>query len=170
MVEHVRRATEQDVARALLELHHLPRRASENARADLAKYMVALEGDAPGAIVTAEQDLAVAVRRIIQGALGHVFFPLPGELRTICNQVCDERIRRAAPAVRAERMRAEAEAWQPLQHTKAQRDRVAAIYMRFCQDHERQKRGSTDADEVELIRAKYDPVVLAMIPDRPSPT
>lgn len=85
-------ATEQDLLSALMVLGSLPRRTDGHAEFDLDVFRVALEGQVAGFIVVAACDLASAIRRIVQGALGHAFHPSPSELRIWCDKVRDERL------------------------------------------------------------------------------
>ena len=80
----LRVVTEQDVLGGLVILGSLPRRASDTAELDLKAYGIALDG------VNAV-DLATAIRGILQGSLGHPFFPVPPELRLRCNAAADAR-------------------------------------------------------------------------------
>lgn len=149
-----RRVTKQDVGKALVALGSLPKRTSDEADMDLAAYLVALDG-------VLACDLACAVRSILQGALRHAFFPSPPEFRMRCDSHADER---ASHAERDRHRRRLIEERLPtVVHSPDQRSRVAAIYKRFLETW----RGTSEEEEIEAIRAKYDPDLLKQIPDRP---
>lgn len=164
-VEMPRLATQDDLLRAVIALECLPKRASENVSVELQVYQIALEGDAAGNIVVTANDLAMAVRRIIQGVLGHGFHPSPSELRMICDKVRDERCEVLARHARQHRLRQEAASYNTDGPTPEQRARVAAKYARFCREWD--GKGKDEEAEIEAIRAKYDPALLATIPDLP---
>lgn len=89
--DQARLATDHDILSALIALDGLPRRETSLSSVHLAAFRVAMEGNEAGRIVVAQCDLAHAVRKIIQGALGHAFHPSPPELRMWCNAARDER-------------------------------------------------------------------------------
>lgn len=120
-----REAPEQDVCIALVSLNALPTRDSDHADLDLAAYNVALEG-----IVS--DTLATAVRRILQGSLGHGFFPSPPELRIECNRIIQTQADEHARQLRQSRLREEVVRHQIPQHSPEERNRVQKIYEKFC--------------------------------------
>lgn len=145
--------TRQDVALALRELEILPKRAAVDPQREFDSYMIGLQG-------VRVCDLATAVGAILSDALGHAFYPVPPELRRHCNLALEERATEMAKAARLQRERDERP--RAVQHTAQQRARVAELYRRFLES----LRPMTEAEELEAIRAKYDPAALDSIPDR----
>ena len=162
--EKPRLATQDDLLRAIIALECLPKRPSENVTVELRVYQIALEGDVPRVVVAAV-DLAVAIRRIIQGVLGHGFHPSPSELRMVCDKVRDERCQDLDRQSRQRRIKEEAASLNSARPTPEQKRRLAAIYEKFCREWD--DKDGDKAAELEAIRAKYDPKVLAALPDRP---
>ena len=152
-----RDVTEQDVLRALMSLGSLPKRRSEDPEMDLAAYRVALDRTHVG-------DLAGAIRSILQGALGHAFFPSPPELRIECDKQADGRAKVVARKMRRLRELEERAQYPAVEHSDEAKARVAAIYRRFNE----QRETVSAEDELAAIRAKYDPAALEKIPDRPA--
>jgi hypothetical protein len=153
--EHLRVVTEQDVLGAMVTLGSLPKRQSDQAQLDLEAYKVALDR-------TLAIDLAAAVRSILQGALGHAFFPSPPEFRIQCNANADNRAAVAERERKAIREREDRMNFREVSNTPEQRARVAEAYQRFLDSRSTQ----SEVDELAAIRAKYDPEKLAKIPDR----
>ncbi|RWO75254.1 MAG: hypothetical protein EOS18_31390 [Mesorhizobium sp.] len=148
---------------ALMALDCLPRRDTALGAVHLESFRVALEGKEPGVVVVAHCDLVAAVRKVIQGALGHAFHPSPAELRMICNAAMEERTTEADRELRRQRELEERRSLRLIYRTDEQRARAAEITRRF---HE-QIEANCEADEIEAIRVKYDPAELAQIPDAP---
>lgn len=148
-------ATADDKTKALAIFSPLPSRQAYSAEFDEAVYMVALEG-------VTRYGLSEAVRKIVQGALGHGFFPNPVELRMQCDKAMSfhremrERIERRQ-ALERERIPERA----PL--TEAEKARQVERMARFYAQCDK---SNTEA-ELEAIRAKYDPKKLAKIPNQP---
>lgn len=151
----MRVVTEQDVLGAVVSLGSLPRRASDTAELDLMAFRIALEG-------VKAADLSAAVRAVLQGALGHAFFPAPPELRLQCNAAMDVRASEAARDLKRKRDVEERAALRRIEHSPEQRARVAAMHRAFHDS----LRPMSEADEVNVIRQRYDPTLLATIPDR----
>jgi len=79
--------------------------------------------------------LAAAVRAILQGALGHGFYPSPPELRIQCDAIQRLRQQVADRERRIARQREEARAFPAVSHSEASKAKVAEVYRKFCQDH-----------------------------------
>ncbi|BCG85340.1 hypothetical protein MesoLj113c_14500 [Mesorhizobium sp. 113-3-9] len=152
-----RAATRQDVAGALVTLSCLPKRQSVDAVVEFEAYCVALEG-------IASATLAGAVKAILRNALGHAFFPSPPELRGQCDRIRSAQLDEMANKQRKRRMAEEQAQFAPVVHTKEQMARVARAHKAFLDS----LRPMNEADEIEAIRAKYDPKDLERIPDRPT--
>lgn len=121
---HRRVATEQDVLSALVALGSLPKRDTEQAELDLAAYHVALDD-------VSATGLAEAVRRILQGALGHGFFPSPPELRIECDRIARAEASERARLMEERKRREEAATYSPPQHSLEARRRVQAMVDAF---------------------------------------
>ncbi len=127
-VPELRMATRQDLAMALAALGALPRRDSGRVDLDFEAFNVAIEGSEAGRIVVAYCDLVAAVRRIIQGVLGHGFHPSPAELRMVCNAQLEERATAAARQLRIAREKDDVRWPEPTPEAKA---RVAKLMEMF---------------------------------------
>ncbi|MDE2104326.1 MAG: hypothetical protein KGL39_44220 [Patescibacteria group bacterium] len=147
-------ATETDKLQALIAMANLPSRQSMSADIDRATYFIALDG------VTCHA-LSGAVRAILQGALGHAFFPSPPELRIECNKVHAEVMRERERQYRLELQAKEAARFRPVVHDPQSQARVADIHARFLQAIGHVERSSEAAE----IRARYGDL-LDQIPDR----
>lgn len=145
--------TQQDVAAALLKLKILSKRVAVDPSSELESYLIALDG-------VKACDLAAAVYAILQDALGHAFYPAPPELRRQCNIALDVRATQLSKAAR--RQREVQQRLPDVERTPEQRARIAALHRAFHDS----LRPISEADEIEAIRQKYDPVALAAIPDR----
>jgi hypothetical protein len=75
-------ASQDETIDAMMLLSVLPARAATDPRLNREAYYLALEG------VTA-YGLKEAVKSILQGSLGHGFFPAPPELRMQCNKTME---------------------------------------------------------------------------------
>jgi len=89
------RATDGDLDAALAALASLPSWPSVTLSRDhpawREAYRISIEGWNDGVTMVAACDLVEAVRRILDGALGHPWHPAPPELRMMCNRVHVER-------------------------------------------------------------------------------
>lgn len=140
-------ATEADKMAALAGLGSLPSRATSSATLDKAAYYVALEG-------VTRYGLARAVKAILQGALGHEFFPSPPALRAQCDKAMEPHEEIRDRVRHREQLKAERIPDRP-EPTPEEKARVAAIYRRFCESTKASnQREATEAERAE-IRARY---------------
>jgi hypothetical protein len=155
------RSTEDDWRKALATFERQPSRATSSAEFDQQVYFLALDG-------TTRYGLAEAVKAIVQGALGHAFFPSPPELRMQCDKAMQWHEYERERIWQRERNRLSAP--QQIPQTPEGRERVAKAYDEFCAGYVSE---ATKAEEAErqFIRDKYGmtPERLASIPDRPAP-
>lgn len=125
MTRPKRLAAKQDMLGALVALGALPKRETERPVTDLAAYKIALDG------VTANA-LAKAVRRILQGVLGHGFFPFAPEFR----QQCDRVMRQLSAATEWDRKVhneiEERKRWEESKPSEESKAWVSARYAEFC--------------------------------------
>lgn len=148
-------ASHEDQIKALILLGTLPAREADDTTVDKAAYYLALDG-------VRLHGLQVAVRAILQGALGHVFFPNPAELRIQCDKAMQHHVWMRDRIARQEQMRRERPPERgPL--SPEERERQIARMQRFHGP------GADEQAELAAIRAKYDPAALAAIPDAPLP-
>lgn len=153
------RATETDMLQALASLAILPSRQADDARFDKAVFFLALDG-------VTRHGLVMAVKAILQGKLGHGFFPSPPELRLQCDAAMRAHEAERERIWRRERLRREADEFRPVHHSPEERARVAGIMSSFR---------ATPAEKAEQaeraeIRAKYGmtPEAIASVPDQPT--
>lgn len=116
--------TRQDVAASLVAMACLPKRVSANAEVEFAAYETALDS-------VKACDLAAAVRSVLQGALGHAFFPAPPELRMRCDAVREERVTAEAREMQRQRQADEARAARRPEPTPEAKARVADLLAKF---------------------------------------
>lgn len=93
------RATEADLDAALAAMADRPPwptvTADPRSAAWRTAYLICIGGDTEGSVAVARCDLAEAVRRVQQGALGHPWHPSPPEFRRLCDRVhVDRRVGR----------------------------------------------------------------------------
>lgn len=141
----------------------LPARPSSDFEFDAAVYVVALDG-------VTQWALREAIRSVLQGGLGHTFFPAAPELRMHCEKVYAPVLDRLDREARERRAREEAAEFRPVEpKTPEQKARASAAYAAFVESHERiaTPGRKSEAEELKEIRAKYDPELLDAIPDRP---
>jgi hypothetical protein len=93
-------ADQDDWRRALALLDRLPSRATSSAEFDQQVYFIALEG-------TTQYGLFEAVKAVLQGGLGHAFFPSPPELRIQCNEAIKHHVSMRDRVARQEQLRRE---------------------------------------------------------------
>lgn len=140
----------------------LPARPSNDFEFDAAVYVVALDG-------VTQWALREAIRSILQGGLGHTFFPAAPELRMHCEKIYAPVLDRHNRMERERREREEAAEFRPVEpKTPEQKARASAAYAEFCDSHARITRSGakSEAEELKEIREKYDPELLAAVPDR----
>lgn len=116
--------TRQDIAGALVAMGCLHKRVSINPEVEFAAYEAAIEG-------VKACDLGAAVKSILQGALGHAFFPAPPELRMRCDAIREQRIAEAAKQLQRDRQREEAAAFTRREPTPEAKARVADLMAKF---------------------------------------
>lgn len=157
------RASNADKLSALASLGSLPSRAVSARTLDKASYLVALDG-------VTRYSLTLAVRRILQGALGHGFFPSPPELRMQCDEVMRQH---RIDAEHERRRRLEDEEFNrlhgnPPPKTPESIARVRRMYEDFLRNWRRLKYGD-ERDEREAARKRLglSSEALARIPNLP---
>lgn len=160
-------ATPAEKKKALAALGSLPSRATSSEELDRAAYHVSLDR-------VTRYGLAEAVRNILQGALGHAFFPSPPELRLQCNKAMVWHEEHAAEV--RYRARANEEFMRQgldkkIEKSPAEKARVAQIYADFCKANEGDKPGHITAADRADIRARNNmtDAALAGIADRKPP-
>jgi hypothetical protein len=131
----------------------LPSRLADDVKADKAAMYMALNG-------VSFHALARATEAILQGALGHTFFPSPVEFRQQCDAVMS---RQGMEQRRSENLQRQAQERRRIDEIHAQRTpeslaRVDATYKAFCADYKAKK----PEPGVYL-----DPELVAQIPDAP---
>lgn len=136
-------------------LGSLPAREADSSGIDKAAYYLALEG-------TTKYGLQQAAKAILRGALGHVFFPNPAELRIQCDKAMEHPISLRNRASVYERMAREKIPDRP-PLSEAEKERQNERMARF---HAAYHAKDPEA-EMAVIRAKYDPDLLAKVPDAP---
>ncbi|WP_457301297.1 hypothetical protein [Phyllobacterium sp. P5_D12] len=150
-------ASEDEQVAALVLLNALPSREAD-ATSNKAAYFIALESVELYGLQRATADF-------LKGKVGRGFFPSPAELRMQCEAVMQP-IRDTHRKVQEQaRQNLEAREFAAIKHSPAAKARVAAIYQRFCDGNHRE--GKSEAQELAEIRAKYDPSMLAAVPDAP---
>lgn len=147
---------------SLRSLKSLPARPSLDLEFDEAVYIVALEG-------VTKWGLREAVRSILQGGLDHSFYPAAPEFRMHCNAIMRPVIEKIEKERREHLLREQEAEFKTLEPKSPEaKARASAAYSAFLAGIETDKRdGKTEAQELEEIRAKYDPELLAAIPDQP---
>lgn len=148
-------ATEGEQIQSLSLLAGLPAREADDVRVDKPAYYIALRG-------VTSYGLREAVKSILQGGLGHAFFPSPAELRL----ECDRHMKSFERQRTREKMLADhARENREFDRIRSERSpesvaRVKALYERFCADREL---GKPEPDRVML-----DPELVAQVPDAPT--
>ncbi|WP_367715138.1 hypothetical protein AB2N04_14650 [Nitratireductor sp. GISD-1A_MAKvit] len=156
-------ATDEDKVAALASLGSLPSREIKSAKLSRAAYLLALRG-------VTKYALSRAVTAILQGALGHAFFPSPPELRIQCNRMMEWHEQKEAERRRIARENADfiRQHGRPPEKTQQGRNRVRALYADFTQHwHEIKYGEDPKAAEERRKRLGMTPEVLAKIPDAP---
>lgn len=149
-------ATTSEIISGLSLLKSLPSRSSDTVQFDKQVYLMALDG-------VTKYGFATAIKAVLQGKLGHTFFPSAPELRMKCDEAMKPIIDSVAKAMRERKEREEAAAFKPVHHTDAEKARVSQIYLQFCEGYK------CEAEPVSLadIAAKYDRALLDQVPDAP---
>src|SRR5690606_20693140 len=114
--------------------------------------------------------LTVAVRAILQGALGHAFFPAPPELRIQCDKAMEwyERQEDRARQRHRENLEFQRLHGSPPRKTPADKARVARMYHDLKEQWRLEKFGEDRAErEATRKRLGMTPEVLARIPNAP---
>lgn len=136
----------------------MPAREAGNRDVEKAAYYLALDG-------VTRHSLAEAVKAILQGALGHAFFPSPPELRMQCDRAMEHHVRmrdRVERRARIERDRIPDR--RPL--SDEERARQVERMRRFNRSIGRDPE-SEEADFRKAMEAKYGAEALAKVPDAP---
>jgi hypothetical protein len=149
-------ATTSEIISGLSLLKSLPSRASDTVQFDKQVYLMALDG-------VTKYGFATAIKGVLQGKLGHGFFPSAPELRMKCDEAMKPIIDAVARASRERKEREEAAAFRPVHHTDAEKARVSQIYQQFCEGYKSRAEPVSIAD----IAARYDRAVLDQVPDAP---
>lgn len=158
-------ASQEDMIKALISLGALPARETVNQQIEKASYYLALEG-------VTRYGLSEAVRAILQGKLGHAFFPSPPELRQQCDKAMEghrwhrERERRETRYINERRENNALTQRSPEAIAKQQ-----AIYRQFVDGYAKPEAKAEETERAE-IRARYgmtDELVSA-IADLPDPS
>lgn len=120
-------------------------------------YFVALNG-------VTRYALGEAVKAIIQGALGHTFFPSPVEFRRECDKAMEPHQRQARRAAMSEKQARENAEFERVMSSRTPEAvaRQQAAYRRFCESYAASKPKAGDPGPV------LDPELVAKIPDAPS--
>lgn len=159
-------ATDTDKLKALALLGGLPSVQTSSADRDEASFHIALEG-------VTQHGLFEAVKAVLQGKLGHAFFPSPPELRMLCDKMMEHHEAMRERIARQERIRRETPPEMP-PLTPEQQARREQIMANFRANRDRQKAAEEEARiaaERADIRARYGltPEAVANIPDAPLP-
>lgn len=144
-------------------LGSLPAREADSSQSiEQAAYFLALEG-------VTKHGLYEASKAILRGALGHVYFPNPVELRMQCDKAMEHHVRMRDRIALRERIARETPPDVP-PRTEAEKARVAEIMRQFHASCEREKDAAFEAERAE-IRARYGltPEAVASLPDQPLP-
>ncbi|MEQ1941935.1 hypothetical protein ABMA32_05860 [Mesorhizobium sp. VNQ89] len=115
-------ASHQQIVDCMMLLSVLPARPAHDPQLNKAAYYIALEGVSGFA-------LRSAVKRILQGSLGHGFFPSPPDLRLQCNQVMEPYVLEMQRSRRKSRIAEELP--REVVHSDAEKQAVARIYTDF---------------------------------------
>lgn len=159
-------ASEEDQLKALILLAGLPSRAPDDEGTHKAAYFLALQG-------VTRYGLQEAVKSILQGALGHAFFPSPPELRIQCDKAMEHHVSMRNRIARQEQIRRERPPEPPPLTADAkerQRQRMAAFHASLDSGKSAEEAAKLEAERAE-IRARYGmtPEVLASMKDQPLP-
>lgn len=142
------KASHEDQIKALVLLAGMPAREAGDAHVDKAAYYLALDG-------VTRWGLSEAVKAILQGRLGHAFFPSPPELRMECDKAMEWHEQERQRVIRREQIERERREHAPKAEPSPEaRARVAAAYAKFCAGHDNRKHDAEQADRAE-VRTRY---------------
>jgi hypothetical protein len=133
----------------------MPAREAGDTQVDKAAYYLALEN-------VTRYGLAEAVKAILQGQLGHAFFPSPPELRMQCNRAMEYHKQMRERIARQERIVSEREPDIPprtADEIARQKERMARFY---------EASGYEDGRKIAQERVTLDPALVAQIADAPT--
>jgi len=154
-------ASETDKASALAALSSLPSRPTTG-ELDRASYYTALDG-------VTRHGLSAAVRSILQGGLGHGFFPSPPELRIQCDKAMEGPRWDRSQQLREDRYARERRENNAITQRSPQAiARQQKAYQAFTAGYEADKIRADESERAE-IRARYGITeeAIASIPDLP---
>lgn len=144
------KATHDEKVAALAGMNSMPSRQNVSSAVNLAGYLIALDG-------VTRYGLTTAVKAILQGALGHAFYPSPPELRLQCNEAMKHYVEQAERKRQQVRENADfnrqfAGAFEP--KPEASRQRVKEIHKAFT-DKWRQEQLGEEEMTPALFCEKY---------------
>lgn len=159
-----KRADQDDWRRALALLKRLPSQATSSAEFDQQVYFIALDG-------TTQYGLFEAVKSILQGGLGHTFYPSPPELRIQCDKAMEHHVAMRDRIARQEQIRRERlPELPPLDEAakERQRQRMAAFHAKIDDGKAAECAAAAEAERAD-IRARYGMTdeVVAGVKDNP---
>lgn len=142
----------------------LPSAPSTSPERDEATFAIALDG-------VTRHGLFEAARAILQGALGHGYFPTPPALRMQCDKAMEHHVRmreRIALRERAERERPPAKAPLSVEEKRRQQERMRAFHASLDGGKEHESAAAIEAERA-AVRARYGMTdeTLAGLKDRP---
>lgn len=157
-------ADQEDWRRALALLKHLPSRATSSAEFDQQVYFIALDG-------TTQYGLFEAVKAILQGVLGHAFFPSSPELRMHCDKAMQHHVEVRNRIARQEQIsRERPPEILPLteEAKERQRKRMEAFHAKIDDGKVADRAAAVEVERAD-IRARYGMTdeVLAGVKDNP---
>jgi hypothetical protein len=133
----------------------MPAREAGDTQVDKAAYYLALEN-------VTRFGLAEAVKAILQGQLGHAFFPSPPELRIQCDRAMEYHKQMRERIARQERIASERLPDIPprtADEIARQKERMARFY---------KASGYEDGQKIAQERVTLDPALVAQIADAPT--
>jgi hypothetical protein len=133
----------------------MPAQATDEAGIDKAAYYLALEN-------VTRFGLAEAVKAILQGQLGHAFFPSPPELRIQCDRAMEHHKQMRERIARQERIASERLPDIPPRTA----DEIARHTERMARFYEAS--GYEDGRKIAQERVTLDPALVAQIADAPT--
>ena len=148
-------ASQQDKIKALVLLAGMPAREAGDTQVDKAAYYLALEN-------VTRYGLAEAVKAILQGQLGHAFFPSPPELRMQCDRAMEHHKQMRERIARQERIASERLPDIPPRTA----DEIARHKERMARFYEAS--GYEDGQKIAQERVTLDPALVAQIADAPT--
>jgi hypothetical protein len=133
----------------------MPAREAGDTQVDKAAYYLALEN-------VTRFGLAEAVKAILQGQLGHAFFPSPPELRIQCDRAMEYHKQMRERIARQERIASERLPDIPPRTA----DEIARHKERMARFYEAS--GYEDGQKIAQERVTLDPALVAQIADAPT--